>query len=399
VTGDENAPERLAADYGLWVGSVVRGEFPDMRAHSEAFLSDVEARPDSPEAGVAQRVIGVTHWFAGEYREAQGHLERALALFQPGRDDDLAFRFAWDAGVAASLYLAIVLWPIGDVGRAVSLVRGALTRNAGLSHIGTHANGNMLAAMFELMRGSLSHAAPNVVELARIAREHDLPMWRAFGLFLEGAATAHSGSPDDGLENMRRGVELLREQHLVYFDGLIKIALAEAQARAGDFDGALAILDEALATSERIGYRSFDTELCRVRGETLLKRDPANLAPAEEALQTAIAVAKRQGTRSFELRASLSLAKLYQSTARPVEAHAVLAPALEGFAPTPEMPEIAGAETLLAVLAANDEVKAEAVQRQRRSQLHVAYGNALIAARGFGAPETMEAFAKARASA
>ena len=82
----------------------------------------------------------------------------------------------------------------------------------------------------------------------------------------------------------------------------------------------------------------------------LLKRDPANPAPAEEALLTAIAVAKRQATRSFELRAALSLAKLYQSTGRPVEAHAILAPALEGFPLTPEMPEIREAEALLAAL-------------------------------------------------
>ncbi len=104
----------------------------------------------------------------------------------------------------------------------------------------------------------------------------------------------------------------------------------------------------------------------------LLKRDPANPVPAEEALRTAIAVARQQGTRSFELRASLSLAKLYQSVARPVDAHAFLAPALEGFAPTPEMPEIAEAEALLAALAETDEVKADAARRQQRRQLHVA---------------------------
>ncbi|MBV8423016.1 MAG: hypothetical protein JOZ26_23675, partial [Hyphomicrobiales bacterium] len=75
----------------------------------------------------------------------------------------------------------------------------------------------------------------------------------------------------------------------------------------------------------------------------LLKRDPAVPAPAQEAFQTAISVAKRQGARSFELRAALALAKLYQSTGRPVEAHAVLAPALDGLSPTPEMPEIAEA--------------------------------------------------------
>ena len=304
-------------------------------------------RPDSPEAGVAQRAVGLTRWFAGEYREAQDHLERALALFQPGRDDDLAFRFGWDAGVGATIYLAIVLWPMGDVERAVSLVRGAQTRIAGLSHIGTQANGNMHAALLELMRGSLSHAALNAVEVARIAHEHDLPIWRAFGLFLQGAATVEGGALGEGLSDMRRGVELLREQNVMIFDGLIKIALAEAEARAGDVDRALAVLHEALATSKRIGHRPFDAELHRVRGEMLLKRDSANSAPAEEALQTAIAVAKQQGTRSFELRAPLALAKLYQSTGRPVDAQAVLAPALEGFAPTAEMPEIAEAISLI----------------------------------------------------
>ena len=83
----------------------------------------------------------------------------------------------------------------------------------------------------------------------------------------------------------------------------------------------------------------------------LLKRDPANPQLSEEAFKTAIAIAKRQGARSFELRAALALAKLYQSNGRLAEAHAVLAPGLEGFAPTPEMPEIAEAQALLAALA------------------------------------------------
>jgi len=101
---------------------------------------------------------------------------------------------------------------------------------------------------------------------------------------------------------------------------------------------------------ERVGG-PLDAFLHRIRGEMLLKRDPANTVPAEEAFLTAIAIAQQQKARSFELRATLSLAKLYQSTGRAADAHAVLAPALEGFAPTPEFPGIAEAQTLLAALA------------------------------------------------
>ena len=100
----------------------------EVRTHAAAFLAGVAARPNSPEAGVAHRILGTTHCSAGEYAEAREHLERALALFQPGRDDDLAFRFGQDAGVAAMCYLAIASWPLGNVGRAVSLVDGAHER-------------------------------------------------------------------------------------------------------------------------------------------------------------------------------------------------------------------------------------------------------------------------------
>jgi tetratricopeptide (TPR) repeat protein len=252
--------------------------------------------------------------------------------------------------------------------------------------------------MFELMRGDRSRTASNAGELSRVARDHDLKLWRAIGLYLEGWLKFEGGAPGDGREDMARGAELLHEQNAVMFDGLLKIAYAEAEAGAGDPNRAIAVLDEGLATAERLGNRTFEAELHRVRGELLLERDPANPAPAEDAFLTAVAVAKQQGTRSFELRAALALAKLFQSTDRDAEAHAVLAPALEGFAPTSQMPEIAEAQALLTALAASDEVKVEAAHRQRLTKLHVSYGNALIAARGYGAPETTEAFARARES-
>ena len=89
-------------------------------------------------------------------------------------------------------------------------------------------------------------------------RDHELPEFRAFGEFLVGGATIDGGALAGGLEAMRRGAESLRRQNVVVYDGLVKIALAEAEGRAGDPDRALEILDEALATGDRMGYRSYE---------------------------------------------------------------------------------------------------------------------------------------------
>ena len=183
-------------------------------------------------------------------------------------------------------------------------------------------------------------------------------MWRAFGVFFEGWATAEAARSAAGSRTCAAASTAARTERSVVRRA-VEDCLAEAEARAGDPGRAVAILDEALATSDRTGYRAFEAELHRARGEILLKRDPANPAPAEEAFLIAIAVAKQQGTRSFELRAALALAKLYQSTGRPADAHAVLAPALEGFAPTPEMPEIAEAQALLMAIEADAHVRRE----------------------------------------
>ena len=130
------------------------------------------------------------------------------------------------------------------------------------------------------MRGNMSLAAMNAHELARVTREHDLPYWQAYRVFLEGLADGQSGAAGGGLESC------------VAESNFFKIALAEAEARAGNVARAGATLDEALANCERTGHR--EAELHRVRGETLFKRDPGNPALAEDALQTAIAVSKRQ---------------------------------------------------------------------------------------------------------
>lgn len=160
-----------------------------------------------------------------------------------------------------------------------------------------------------------------------------------------------------GCEEMRRAIVAACDQGVAWVSSMGHPLLASCQAAAGEIDVGLATIDQEIEQARESGILFFYAERHRVRGEILLKRDPANTAPAEEAFATAIAVAQQQKARSFELRAALSLAKLYQSTGRAADAHAVLAPTLEGFSPTPEFPEIEQAQMLLSALAETDDVK------------------------------------------
>jgi predicted ATPase len=111
-------------------------------------------------------------------------------------------------------------------------------------------------------------------------------------------------------------------------------------------------VDRSIADSERSGIRCFDAECHRIRGEILLKRDPANTAPAEEAFLNAIAIAQQQEARSFELRAATSLARLWRDQGKPRQARELLAPIYNWFTEGFDTLDLKEAKALLEQLAA-----------------------------------------------
>jgi len=202
-----------------------------------------------------------------------------------------------------------------------------------------------------------------------------LSQWR------QGLQSAWSSARLDGRETraaeLRQVLAAYIDRGDKYFVPFYQGLLAEIEAQS-NAEGALIRIEEALALAGETGEHWSDAFLHRFRGEILLKRDPANTAPAEDALLTAIAIAQQQKARSFELLAALSLARLYQSSNRAADAHAVLASAFKGFSPTPEFPEIEQAQVLLAALAETDEVKNAAASRQRRLKLQTSLGKVRI---------------------
>jgi predicted ATPase len=347
----QDPAERFAGYYGQWARSLMRAELISAREIAEAFLREAEAEGRTTEAGVAHRVLGLTYVMQGELAAARAHYERVLRDFAPARDGETRFRFSWDNGIMAAAQLAWPVWFLGEVERARLLSEQAIRDAIGSGHVATLVH----ARWMETILVGYSHDAASTLRAAEtlvcLGTEHRMNLHAAVGEVYASWAHGRLTDPESGSRSMRKAMESYSAQgnrlFVPYFLGL----RAELEAETRRADVALTLIDEGLAISQETGERISDSFLHRLRGEILLIRDPANLAPAERAFQTAVAVAGHQGARSYELLGALSLARLYQSTARPAEAHAVLAPALAGFSPTPEMPEIAEAQALLERLA------------------------------------------------
>jgi class 3 adenylate cyclase/predicted ATPase len=396
AAGVGDASERFDAYFGLFAGSAVRGELGLARETAESFLREAETEGRMTETAFARRCVGVARLFQGDFIGAEANLAEALRIYDPERNRDARFRFGEDTGAGTAGHLVRASWALGDVERARALSEEALGRAEETGHAPTRANVYHFISLYQMLRGDPQAVTRTVKVLVDLGREHGMALFLAWGEVYSNWARARLGDRESGMTGLREALAAYFSQGNKLYAPLFQGLLAELEAEGNDEDGALRRIDEALALASETGEHWTDALLHRIRGAILLKCDPANTAPAEEAFQTAIAIAKKQGARSYELLASLSLAKLYQSIARPAEAHALLSDAIKGFAPTPEMPEIAEAEALIAELAETDEVKAATAQRERRVKLQTAYARALMWTKGYASEEAKDAFARAR---
>jgi predicted ATPase len=329
----------------------MRGDLRSARETAETFLREAEADGRATEAGAARRMLGLGLLFQGELKAARSVLERALNDYVPERDGETQFQFGRDTEVSAAANLALAEWHLGDVERARQLINRAVRRAEELGNVAAIAHALSWKAVLESHRHDVSATRDVADALLALTEEHSIKTYAEFARIYANWARGRQLDPEGGAAGLRQALAGYMAQGYKNRAPFLHGLLAELEGTTQGADSALTLIDQGLALSEETGEHFTDPYLHRLRGEVLLHRDPANPAPAEEAFQTALAIAKEQGARSYLLLASLSLAKLYQSTARPADAHAVLAAALEGLTPTPEMPEIAEAQALLERLA------------------------------------------------
>jgi tetratricopeptide (TPR) repeat protein len=343
-----NVAERFDTYYGRWLTSLRRAELRSAQEIGETFRREAETLGRLTEVAVADRLLGLTALCQGDFSRAKEHLDEALRIYDPERDHETKFRFGLDTGFGAVLYLASTTLMLGGIEQARKLVEESVAQAVKSDHVPELLNAYLFQADHEITLGHAEAALRAVEALHDICKNRQTENW---GVLQSAWARARLGDRNAGIAELKRALAAKMNENDKLSVPVFQGRLAEMEAEQGDVEDALTRIDEALALARETGIHARDAFLHRLRGEILLKRNPTDPAPLEEAYRTAIAIAKQQGARSYELLAALPLARLYQSTRRPIEAHAVLAPALEGFSPTPEMPEIAEAQALLEHLA------------------------------------------------
>jgi predicted ATPase len=326
----------------------VRAEHQKARDLAEEALSLAQNADDPLLVALGHWHLGFVLFYLGEYTTAQSHLEQTISFYEPQQHHQpFVFLKGSDAGLSAIAYAACYLWCLGYPDQALIRSQQALALARELGHPFSLADVLCYAGcMFSAMRRDATALKDNAEELEHLSNEK-VQGWRGTGTCYQGEALVMLGQVQEGMAQMREGMaanQLLNIRlHLPRTLG----SLAEAQAKAGHPDEGLTTLEEALALLEETGEHLWESGLYRLRGELLLMQ--GDDAEAKVSLKKAIEVARRQSAKSWELRASTSLARLWQKQSKVDEAGQMLGEIYGWFSEGFDTPDLREARALLDV--------------------------------------------------
>jgi adenylate cyclase len=252
-------------------------------------------------------------FFGGELTAAQPHLDQGLRLYDPQRHRAHAALYSGhDPGVCCRMQAASSLWLFGYPDQAMASIQAALALAQQLAHPLSLTLALLLAAKLHHLRREAPLTQARAEALMTVATDQEFPLHVALAMPLRGWALAESGHEEEGIAQIRQGLAASqatggtrdRPYHLAL--------LAEASAKVGQTTEGLEALAEALATLAKSGVRWWEAELHRLRGALLLQGTWAQPGEAEACFHQALAVARRQQAKSLELRAVMSLSRLWQ---------------------------------------------------------------------------------------
>jgi predicted ATPase len=286
-------------------------------------------------------------YFLGEFVPARAHLEQALALAGPQPDRALIFHAGEDGKVTCLAYVARVLWPLGYPGQALTRSREMLTYAQALSHTYSLTRALYYAGGLHRWRREWSTAQERAEAALAITTEHGFGQSIDVLTLNRGEALAAQGQGEAGIAQMHQGLAAMRDagQRLGLSGFLAQ--LAEAYGKSGQAEEGLRLLAEALAHVDHTGERYWEAEVYRLKGELLLQQAVPDAPQAEACFQQALDVARHQQAKALELRAALSLSRLWQQQGKRAEARELLTPIYGWFTEGFDTADLQDAKALL----------------------------------------------------
>ena len=334
-----DTPRLLPVLHGLYRFYTVRGQLHTAREVVQQLITLAEQMGDPRQIFIARAAMGAPLIHLGEFESAVEHMKRGMAAYDPAVD-----RITYGAFMPET-WVAVALWLLGKPDEALETNQLARNNAARQENPFAVAYGEALTAWLQQYRGDAELVKQHAEQCIAIARTHDYRQWLALGVMFRAWALVVLGQHEEGIALLERGLESFRrtgaELNLPHFLSL----LADAHLRTGNPAAGIDVIDQAIAVAEKNDDRCWEPELHRLRGELLLQLDQRDAA--ETAFRSALSVAAAQKSRSFEVQAALSLARLLTSDGTRGEWKAVLANAVAHFPASVRTPELDEARALL----------------------------------------------------
>ena len=344
-------PELVPVLYGLWRFYVVQRQFQMAQDLGETLLHLAQHVDDPALAVIAHYALGSTSLWRGALPAARQHLAEAIAHHTTDQRHLMVFRIGQDPGVACRICTAFILWLLGYPDQALARLREALT----LAHTLRHPFSLAYARCWAAIIYQWCQDAPAVHEQAdaavALATVQDFPLWAAQGMCLRGWALAMQGQGEEGMAQVCQGIAAWRAAGAVLHLPYLCTVLADVSTHLGHPEDGLQALAEAHTIVKQYEDRWWEAEIYRLRGVLLLRQPGTPQGEAETWLQRALDVARRQEAKSLELRAAMSLAKLWQSQDKRQESYDLLAPVYGWFTEGFDTADLQEAKELLEELA------------------------------------------------
>ncbi len=343
-------PELFWALFGLRILRLMRGEVRTAYELAEQ-LSRLAQRAHDPALLIyAQGARGATSYWMGEFLRARENLENAITLYDPGRP--LAFRMGGlDTGVACLTVAGWTLWQLAYPDQALERGNEALGLAQGLSHPLSLALAKLSVVSLRQYRREARAAQETAESGITLLAEHGFIGFLPIATVLRGWAMAAQGRNEEGIAQLQEDLAASRATPAELNRPYFLTMLAEVCMKTGRLDDGLSALSEALAAADEHENRAFEAEMHRLKGELLLRRNDLNAAEAQSCFERAIETARKQSAKSWELRATMSLARLLASQGRRDEARAMLAEIYGWFTEGFDTADLKDAKALLDQLA------------------------------------------------